>query len=320
MPTMLFRREKLKPLLDGLADEHQVYIGTSSWKYQGWCGMLYDEERYLWKQTFSKASFERGCLEEYAACFRSVCVDATYYRFPRAGYIEGLMAQVPDGFKFSFKVPDEITIKNFPEVKTFGDRAGEANESFLNPLTLQYLFLRHLEPFRDKVGTLIFEFSHFTQQDFAHGQDFIAELDRFFSELPKDWQYSVEVRNPNFLHPEYFDTLKRHGVAHTYNQWSYMPPVTEQMGLHPLEENDFVAARYLLKPHHTHQWAEEKMAPYNRIYEIDPNSRESLTRMLKYLISRKEDTGKPAFIYVGNQLEGNALHTLADVLECVSGL
>lgn len=319
MPAMLFRREKIKPLLDHLADDHQVYIGTSSWKYQGWCGMLYDEERYLWNQTFSKASFERGCLEEYAACFRSVCVDATYYRFPKPGYIEGLMSQVPEGFKFSFKVPDEITIKNFPEVKAFGDRAGEANESFLNALTLQYLFLRHLQPFREKVGMLIFEFSHFTQHDFAHGQDFIAELDQFFSELPEGWQYGVEIRNQNLLHSEYFATLKRYGVAHIYNQWTHMPPVTEQMDLHPLEENDFVAERYLLKPHHTHQWAEGKMAPYNRIYEVDPSSRESLATTLNYLISDKERIEKPSFIYIGNQLEGNALHTLADVLEGVLG-
>ena len=80
------------------------------------------------RRHFQKRVFERSCLEEYAACFRTVCVDATYYRFPKEGYIEGLMGQVPDDFKFSFKVPDEITIKNFPKVKTFGDRAGQANE------------------------------------------------------------------------------------------------------------------------------------------------------------------------------------------------
>ncbi|MFK5922613.1 MAG: DUF72 domain-containing protein [Verrucomicrobiota bacterium] len=316
---MLFRCENLKPLLDGLADDHQIYLGTSSWKYQGWCGMLYDEERYLWNKTFSKASFERGCLEEYGGCFRSVCVDATYYRFPKPEYFEGLMKQAPPGFRFSFKVPDEITIKNFPEVKSFGDRAGKPNDSFLNALTLQYLFLRYLEPFRDKVGMLIFEFSHFSKEDYAHGQDFVAELDQFFTDLPTGWQYGVEIRNQNLLHPEYFATLKRHGVAHIYNQWTHMPPINEQIGLHALEENDFVAARYLLKPHHTHQWAEEKMAPYNRIYEIDPSSRDSLTSILRNLMSRKQRAEKPSYIYIGNQLEGNALHTIADVLERVMG-
>ncbi|MCF6311696.1 MAG: DUF72 domain-containing protein [Verrucomicrobiales bacterium] len=316
---MLFRCRKLKPLLDALADDHQIYLGTSSWKYEGWCGMLYDEERYLWKGTFSKASFERSCLQEYAACFSTVCVDATYYRFPKPEYIEGLMAQVSEGFKFSFKVPDEITIKNFPEVKSFGDRAGKANDGFLNALTLEYLFLRYLEPFRSKVGMLIFEFSHFSKEDYEHGQDFVAELDQFFSDLPKGWQYGVEVRNQNLLHPEYFATLKRHGVAHIYNQWTHMPPVNEQMALHGLHEGDFVAARYLLKPHHNRHWAEEKMAPYHRIYEVDVNARESLTAILRHLICAEERAGKPSFLYIGNQLEGNALHTIADVLERVLG-
>lgn len=316
---MLFRCKKLKPLLDTLANDHQVYLGTSSWKYEGWCGMLYDEESYLWNGTFSKASFERSCLEEYAACFRTVCVDATYYRFPKPEYIEGLMAQVPEGFKFSFKVPDEITIKNFPEVKSFGNRAGQANDSFLNALTFEYLFLRYLEPFRDKVGMLIFEFSHFSKEDYSHGQDFVAELDLFFLDLPKDWQYGVEVRNQNLLHPKYFAMLKRHGVAHIYNQWTHMPPVNEQLALYGLDVNEFAAARYLLKPHHNRHWAEEKMAPYHRIYEVDANSRESLALILKHLISSKGHSDKPSFLYIGNQLEGNALHTIADVLERVMG-
>ena len=162
---------------------------------------------------------------------------------------------------------------------------------------------------------LIFEFSHFTQNDYAHGQDFIAELDQFFQDLPKGWSYGVEVRNQNLLHSEYFAVLKRHGVTHVYNQWTQMPPVNEQIGIHALDENAFVGARYLLKPHHNHQWAEVKMAPYNRIYEIDSSSRESLAYMLSHLISEQGRNQKASYIYIGNQLEGNALHTIADVLE-----
>jgi hypothetical protein len=30
--------------LAGLADQG-VFIGTSSWKYPGWCGLIYDEQR-----------------------------------------------------------------------------------------------------------------------------------------------------------------------------------------------------------------------------------------------------------------------------------
>jgi hypothetical protein len=38
--------------------EAGVSIGTSSWKYPGWCGQLYDEQRYLKRKKFSKAKFE----------------------------------------------------------------------------------------------------------------------------------------------------------------------------------------------------------------------------------------------------------------------
>ena len=46
--------------------EQQVFIGTSSWKYPGWCGQIYDEQRYLTRNKFSEVKFECGCLTEYA--------------------------------------------------------------------------------------------------------------------------------------------------------------------------------------------------------------------------------------------------------------
>ena len=52
-----------------------IFIGTSSWKYFGRCGQLYDEQRYLTRDKFSEAKFERECLAEYAQTFSTVCVD-----------------------------------------------------------------------------------------------------------------------------------------------------------------------------------------------------------------------------------------------------
>jgi uncharacterized protein YecE (DUF72 family) len=312
---MLFRREKTAEILSHLAEQHRVYVGTSSWKYTGWCGTLYDEERYFYNHRFSKGSFERNCLEEYAGVFRTVCVDATYYRIPKARYLEGLASQVPDHFKLSFKVPDDITIKTFPSVSTFGSKAGDTNPDFLDHAIFTYAFLRTLELIREKVGMLIFEFSHFHETEFEHGRDFVHELDKFFSEIPKDWQYGVEIRNQNLLHPEYFAMLRRHGVAHIYNQWTHMPPISEQIGLEPLDSNVFAAARFLLTPGRPHQWAIDHMEPYHHIYEIDPAAREGMARMLGWLTARNGNDHLPAYLYVGNQLEGNALHTIADVLE-----
>ncbi len=310
---MLFEPSQIGPVLRKLADQHGLYIGTSSWKFPGWCGVLYDEDDYLWGKHFSKARFKRECLTRYAEVFRSVCVDATYYHLPRKGDFEKLVVQVPEDFRFTFKVPDQITIKNFPNVKTFGERRGKPNEFFLDPRLFRMGFLRPLEKIRDHVGMLVFEFSHFHIDDFEHGRDFVAALDRFFAELPQEWHYGVEVRNANFLHDEYFEALARHEIAHIYNQWTLMPGVDEQIALHPLADNPFVAARYLLTPHCNRDWAQREFEPYNQLKEIDPVARETIRLMIDHAISTPAD--QPTFIHIGNMLEGNALHTISDVLK-----
>ena len=109
---MAFDREKMKGAAAALAAEG-VFIGTSSWKYAGWQGQLYDRDRYVWHGKFSEARFERLCLAEYATVFKTVCVDAAYYRFPDRRFLEQLVAQVPADFLFGLKVTDQITIKRF---------------------------------------------------------------------------------------------------------------------------------------------------------------------------------------------------------------
>src|SRR5215207_11034458 len=98
-----FSRDTLKLGLSELAGQG-IYVGTSSWKYPGWCGLIYEEQRYLTRNRFSEAKFNRECLREYAETFSTVCVDAGYYQFPTESYVSGLCEQVPDGFKFGFKV------------------------------------------------------------------------------------------------------------------------------------------------------------------------------------------------------------------------
>ncbi|MGA1129486.1 MAG: DUF72 domain-containing protein, partial [Chthoniobacterales bacterium] len=58
-----------------LARDSNLYLGTSSWKYEGWLGQIYDEQRYLTRGKLSTKRFETECLEEYAETFPSVCVD-----------------------------------------------------------------------------------------------------------------------------------------------------------------------------------------------------------------------------------------------------
>lgn len=157
----------------------------------------------LWRSKFAQSRFKDNCLAEYARVFKTVCVDAAYYKFPDQRYLEKMVTEVPDDFPFGFKVMDGITITRFTNLLRFGEHAGKANKNFLNADLFVRAFLKPWETFRKKVGLLMFEFSKFYQADYEHGRDFIADLDKFFTGLPMRWPYGVEIRNKNFLRPEY---------------------------------------------------------------------------------------------------------------------
>src|SRR5260221_6921971 len=100
---MAFDRERIKEKAAELAAK-AVFIGTSSWKYEGWFGQLYTPTRYEYRGKVAKTRFERDCLSEYAEVFKTVCVDAAYYTFPRQEYLSKLVDAVPDDFRFGLKV------------------------------------------------------------------------------------------------------------------------------------------------------------------------------------------------------------------------
>jgi uncharacterized protein YecE (DUF72 family) len=168
-------REELARRATDLAAQG-VFIGTSSWKYPGWLGQIYDPARYEYKGKFALTRFNRECLWEYAEVFKTVCVDAAYYNFPSKQYLEGMVNQTPDGFLFAFKVTDAITIKKFANLPRFGDQACKPNENFLNAELFTKAFLGPCEPFRKNTGLLMFEFSRFWKGDYEHGRDFVADL------------------------------------------------------------------------------------------------------------------------------------------------
>jgi len=275
--------------------------------------MLYDESRYIYRGKFAVSRFERNCLSEYAEVFSAVGVDAAYYTFPSVKYLEGMAAQVPEGFQFAFKVTDAVTLKKFPHLPRFGARAGSANEQFLNADIFGQMFLRPCEAIRPHVGLLMFEFSRFYPGDFEHGRDFVAALDGFLGQLPEGWPYAIEMRNHNWLQSEYFDCLARHGVTHVFNSWTDMPPVGEQMMLPGSQTNpDLTAARFLLKPGRKYEEAVKAFAPYNGTKEINDDARKAGAALIR---AAKANRKKKTFILVNNRLEGNALETIRAMLD-----
>jgi uncharacterized protein YecE (DUF72 family) len=310
---MAFDREQIKEKAAALAAKG-VFIGTSSWKYEGWLGQLYTPERYEYRGKVAKTRFERDCLQEYAEVFKTVCFDGAYYNFPTGEFLKKLGEAVPDDFRFGFKITDAITLKKFPNLPRFGIRAGKANEHFLDADLFASAFLKPCEEIRNKVGVLMFEFTRFWPSDYEHGRDFISDLDKFLGKLPADWPYAIELRNKHWLQPDYFACLARHKVAHVFNSWAAMPPVGEQMALPGSRTNpNFCAARFLLTPGRKYEEAVNSFKPYTKIKEIDREARIAARGLIADAIAAgpKQKT----MIYVNNRLEGNALETISAVLE-----
>jgi len=305
---------RLAPKLRALA-EQGVYFGTSSWKYDGWVGSIYSGDRYVTRGKFSKARFEENCLTEYAETFPTVCGDLTFYQFPSEQYWAKLFDATPSEFIFGFKVPEDITVETWPTHARYGKRAGLANEHYLNAQALDQFFTSRLKHHGKQVGPLISEFGTFNKKAFSTPADFLAVLDPFLKALPEGFRYAVEIRNENYLAPQYFDVLASHNVAHVLNAWTRMPALDDQAQLPGVFTADFTVARALLRRGRPYDKAVETFEPYDRIQEPNESAREGM----RLIAQRAMHERKNAFLFVNNRLEGNAPSTIESVVERIEG-
>ena len=305
-----FDREGLAARLRSLVREN-IYIGGSSWKYEGWLGQIYRRERYLSRGRFSRKLFEAECLKEYAETFPAVCGDFAFYQFPTDEFWRKLFHQTPEHFRFAFKVPEQITCKVFPVHARYGPQAGKDNESFLDFHMLEEMFLRPLLPYQRKTAVLIFEFGTFNRRAFENLGEFLDRLDPFLAGLPPEFRYAVEIRNPEFLEPDYFACLRSHRVAHVYNAWSKMPELHHQMAIPDSATADFLVARALLRRGRVYEDAVATFAPYTEVQDPNPEARQSM----RVLIGRARENKQWLFLFVNNRLEGNAPMTILSLVE-----
>jgi uncharacterized protein YecE (DUF72 family) len=291
--------------------EQRIYIGGSSWKYEGWLGQVYSRDRYLARGKFSKRVFEQECLREYAETFPTVCGDFAFYQFPAEEFWTKLFARTPAHFRFAFKVPEQITCKVFPIHARYGAQAGRENEAFLDTHVFEEMFLRPLRPHREKTALLIFEFGTFSRRSFVDPGEFLDRLDPFLAALPADFRYAVEVRNPELLAADYFSCLRSRGVAHVYNAWSKMPELSQQIAIPDSRTADFEVCRALLRRGRVYEEAVKAFAPYREVQDPNPEARDSM----RVLIRRAQEEKKLFFLFVNNRLEGNAPATILSLVE-----
>lgn len=305
-----FDRRRLSARLAALASE-DILIGTSSWKYEGWFGQIYTRDRYLTRGRFSQKRFQDECLSEYAETFPIVCGDFSFYQFPSEQYWRKLFGSAPPALQFAFKAPEDVTVRQFPRHPRYGPRAGDDNSSFLDAALFQNAFLDLLAPYQPRVALLILEFGSFPKQCFPDTSAFLKELDPFLAALPHDFRYAVEIRNPEFLSPEYFACLRSHRVAHIFSAWTRMPEIGVQMHLRDAYTADFTIARALLRRGRAYEDAVAKFTPYSHVQDPNPDTRDAL----RTLIAHARERHQPSYIFVNNRLEGNAPETIEAITD-----
>lgn len=300
-------RSKLREGTGRLAKEG-VFLGTSSWKYEGWIDLLYTRSRYTWKGRFSQKRFNDDCLAEYAETFPSVSVDASFYQFPSEKQLTSWADKVPTSFQFGFKVTEEITTPRFSALPRYGEKAGSPNNNFLNAELFAERFLGPCEQIRDQVGIIMFQFPQMPVRDH---EAFLNQLDAFFDELPKGWKLATEIRDEELLDDDYFNLLERRGVGHIFNSWTHMPPVAEQLKRVGDRLADLhTGSRLLLKPGRTYANAVKKFSPYKVLRDIQEPTREAAACLIK----RMKD-GRTVHLYGNNRLEGCSPETLSAIID-----
>ena len=303
-------RDRLQAKLRALARQ-RLYLGTSSWKYEGWLNQIYTPERYGVRGKFSRKRFEAECLAEYAETFPIVCGDFSFYQFPPPDFWHKLFASVPPQFLFAFKVPEDITVFTFPQHPRYGGRKGTRNPHFLNAELFASQLLEPLSSYRERVPVILFEFGAFPPSLFAEAGEFAELLAAFFACLPDTFRYGVEIRNPEFLDEPFFAALRHHRVAYVFNAWTRMPEIGAQMQLPGAFTADFTVVRALLQVGCPYEDAVRQFSPYEKLQNPNPEIR----RALRQLLVRAKQRSEPTYIFINNRLEGNALSTVEAILE-----
>jgi len=283
-----------------------VRFGTSTWNYPGWRGLVYHRD-------YGPKGAAARMLEEYAAfpLFGTVGVDSSYYGPPTEAVLQSYAEHTPPGFPFVSKVWSQLTVHTFTKAQDPA-RAGKVNPDFLNAdlfgEEIYQLYQRH---FADHTGPFIFEFQTLAKSSGIDAEGFATRLDEFFSALPREGQFAVEIRNEEFLTPMYFAVLREHGVAHVFSSWTRMPPRGHQLDLPGSITGSFIVARALLRPGRSYNEAVDAFAPYDRIREPNPKLRRDLVRLVEAAVK----TRIPAYLLVNNRAEGSAPLTIAAVAE-----
>ena len=212
-------------------------FGTCSWKFPSWMGLVYSREHH----------YAADYLPEYAEHFSTAEIDSWFYHMPTAEEVAEYKARVPDTFRFTCKVPRDLTLthhRDFGRGKSGGGkpvggrgssqnrqsgkptRTGPPNEQFLS-LKLFEQFAEITSPLHNQIDAMMFQFEYLNQQKMSSVGEFIDRFGTFIKDVDPGLPVGLEIRNGNYLKEEYFRFLSAAGLIPVLPEKQYMPPVTE---------------------------------------------------------------------------------------------
>jgi uncharacterized protein YecE (DUF72 family) len=278
-----------------------IFLGTSSWKYRGWEGLIY-RGGYS-----SEAQFQRASLREYTFFFPTVGIEFTYFTWPLADMMAYLAESTPDHFQLCLKVTKRITLKAFPTLPVYGKWAGKTNPDYLSPEQFRECFLPPLKLLGSRLGLLIFELTDFCRSDEAQIKSFFSSLDipcrlsvQLWGEKPTDdfLNFLVENGIAPAIHIHF-------GGSSALEQWRRLKEMQNRWNANlPLV---FLPTQ---NPTHSPEEAHQRFSPFDKLVAADPESR----AVAVDLCNRALETNRKVFALVSNRWEGSAPQSIG----CIS--
>ena len=306
-PEGLALREALSP---------RVRLGTSSWSYPGWAQLVWDGE-------YSESMLSKHGLAAYAQhpLMRTVSIDRTFYRPLSASHFAAYAAAVPEDFRFIVKAPASVSDA---VIRSEDGRGVQPNPLFLNPeLALQDFVQPALDGLGDRLGALVFQLSPLPLPMLRQMPEVLNRLRTLLTTLPQlqpattDGVIAIEVRDAEFLTPDFAAVLRDTGATYCLGLHAKMPPIDQQLPLLRALWPGPLVCRWNLHPRHGsisgYAKAEKAYQPYDRVHDDDPLTREALARV----IAATARHGQNVFVGVSNHAEGSAPHSVLALAQAV---
>jgi uncharacterized protein YecE (DUF72 family) len=303
------------PLLAAPELPPEIRLGTSSWFFPGWRGLVYEG-------VHPQTALSKKGLAAYAQIplLRTVSLDRTFYAPITTVEYARYAAQVPDGFSFVVKAPALVCDA---VVRDEDGRGKVPNPHFLDPsIAAREFVVPCLEGLAEKAGPLVFQISPLPRGLVEEAPMLIDRLAAFFAALPSQLGnrrplYALELRNAELLTPRLMRMLKDAGVRYCVGLHDRMPEVERQAAALKALDGETpgdLVVRWNLHRGFLYQAAKQRYEPFDRLVDEDPESRRMLARMAADAFK----SGRRVWITANNKAEGSAPLSLLKLAEEIS--